>query len=137
MAQKLPKCSKWNIWRGAECEGEEDFGKSTLFVRKMGLNDVFLFQAYKRIWFTKEFKNKVIIRKALKMNCKVCLEVTSETINHFDNALLSKCVVYLKLPKKIKEGDHIKFGEPFSETLIKLKVNKTKKSLYNSDKRIK
>lgn len=136
MAQLLPSCSKWSLWVGKECEGEEDYGEPTLFVRSMKNDDAILFETYKRVWFTKEFKNKRLIRKAIESNCKVCLEVTCETLKAFDSKILSQCVVYLKLPKAIKYGDHIKVGSPFSETIIKLVSNETNSNLYHSDVKI-
>lgn len=133
-----PPCSKWSIWEGKECEGKEDFGVLTLFVRsKFNIEDTKLFLKYKRVWFTREFTNYSIAILALGYGLKVCIEVSINNWHRVPNILKEKATIYFVLPVELKRTDFIKNGNSFEEQIISLRVTKTNKKHYYKDRKIK
>lgn len=133
-----PPCANWNVWEGLECEGEEDFGVLTLFIRdNFQEEDLHLFEGYTRVWFTREFRFYSFAVAALAYGLKVCIEVTPDSLEDLPEILKAKATLYLVLPSGLKPTDFVKNGDSFSETVTRLNKKKTNKKLYYKDRRIK
>lgn len=133
-----PPCANWKIWDGLECEGDEDFGVLTLFIRDgFQEEDLQLFERYTRVWFTREFQFYSFAVAALAYGLKVCIEVTPSSLEDLPEILKAKATLYLVLPSGLKPTDFVKNGDSFSETVTRLNKKKTNKKLYYKDRRIK
>lgn len=135
-----PRCSKWSIWYGKECEGRLGRGRLTLFVRKnFTKKDETLFLRFRRVWFTADFTDTRVINLALKQGLHVCLEVTPKTIKKFSKRLLNRCQIYLKLTDMfpLKTDDCIKIGPSFSETVVTVLISPSNPKDYFRDVKIK
>lgn len=138
----IPDCAHWRIWSGPEVEGQIDLGKKTLFVRD-GFNltdhEELLLQ-YQRVWFCKEFvteKNYGRIRYVIDSGRNVCIEVTTEMLETVPEDILESAQLYLKIPVRLKDGDHVCVGYDFVEEAFMMgDGQRTEPSLYNNDVRI-
>jgi hypothetical protein len=122
-----PPCANWSVWVGAEVEGTEDVGVSTLFVRDFKGHKLswVLSEARKkaevdRIWFCKEFQDWGVVRLAHDLGYKVCLEATFENPPPKDICLFT--VVYWKqwIAPEFKYGDFVCLGNPFNDEAFML-----------------
>jgi len=139
LSLKKPECSKWKVWIGRECEGNEDFGHVTLFVRSH-CSEKFLKQCLKeyginRVWFTKEFTNNKVINSAIKLGVKVCLERTFSQAKRMSSYQKRKTRVYLTLGNV--NFDFIKVGLPYREYVIEPNFIITETQQYFEDAQIK
>lgn len=135
---ELPPCSSWSVWVGKECEGEKGYGEETLFIRKnFTVEDYHLFDKYKRVWFTAEFLNMPAMLTAVRRGLDVCVETKPSIYNMFLDEIKQKATFYIKLEIDLKDGDQIKIGKSFEETVLPVKLAPTEKNLYWADQRIK
>ena len=139
LSLKKPECSKWKVWIGRECEGNEDFGHVTLFVRSH-CSEKFLKQCLKeyginRVWFTKEFTNNKVIKAAIELGIKVCLERTLSQAKKLSSFQQRTTRVYLTLGEVW--FDFIKYGVPYREFVIEPTPIQTMTPEYFEDVKIK
>jgi hypothetical protein len=139
-ANERPLCANWGIWIGQEVEGENSRGLWTLFIRKnLTQRDLDGFfrqyaehcfkhgQKITRIWFTKEFVTWQVFRYAKDIANQVALEI--EIIEYFPNNKIGRKLpfnlfygveLYVKVPIKLKRGDHICVGYDFEDEAFRI-----------------
>lgn len=137
----LPSCSNWAVWKGVEIEGEESLGVETLFVRRNFTHnsekDLTIATQFKRIWFTRDFKNLACIEYFLDRGYEVAVEIEYSRLYSLTDNIKAKAKLYVVLDWDLPAGTHIKSGEGFKEKIGILKSPSYSFSDYEKDEVIK
>lgn len=138
LSKRVPECAHWDVWFGYEVEGTVERRQETIFIRR--LRKISLEEVHKghphvyRVWFCKEFRDFVTIRRAFQYWSSVCLEVTYDELELIPEDLRRDCRVYLKIDFKLKRGDQVCVGSPYRDEAFEIgKGVAVSPSQYNQD----